>query len=364
MDVSVQAFEDTMPMRKDERIDPVKVGRVLVEKMAGLEGTPEILQFSGGRANLTYLLRWKCANGKVQEWVLRRPPLGPVAPKSHDMAREYRVLSQLYQAYPLAPKAVYFSEDTQVVGAPFLVMECRKGVVVRQTMPAMWENPLAARALAEGLVDAMAELHQVEPAAVGLANLGHPEGFMQRQLKGWAERWSLAQVETPDATPFQDVHAWLGRHLPPPQRTTLVHNDFKLDNIMMHPKNLGQAVAVFDWDMCTLGDPLADLGGLLGYWTQGDDTPARRSFTVMPSETSGYLTRQQATARYGQKTGLNVDDAEVYEVFGVWRTAVIVQQIYARWQRGQTQDARFAGYGKRATMLVEAAKQCTEAIDC
>ena len=359
-----QPSPDVMPMRHDERIDPEKVGNVLAGKIAGTVGTPQIFQFGGGKANLTYLLRWEGnKDSQIQEWVLRRPPLGPVAPKSHDMKREYQVLRQLYQAYPFAPQAVFFSEDPEVVGAPFLIMERRTGVVVRQTMPAKWKNnPTAAKALAQGLVDAMALLHQVKPADVGLDTLGRPEGFMQRQLRGWAGRWSLAQGENVDTTPFEDVHAWLVRRMPPAQRNALVHNDFKLDNVMMHPTILGQVSAVFDWDMCTLGDPLADLGGLLGYWTEVDDSPERRSFSVMPSEEPGYLTRQQAALRYGKKTGLNVDDAEVYEVFGLWRTAVIIQQIYARWSRGQTQDERFESYGNRAKMLVQAAKQRMEAI--
>lgn len=352
----MDGFLELIPMREDERIDPDKVGAALEGALPLGEGIPEILQFEGGKANLTYLLRYSQADGSQQEYVLRRPPLGPVAPKSHDMAREYKVLSRLNPAYPLAPMAYHFSEDPSVVGAPFLVMERRRGIVIRKELPERFRNqPDLNRRIGEMIVDGLVDLHGVDPEAVSLSDLGRAEGFMVRQVQGWAGRWENAKtVEVPL---FYELQAWLENNLPEPPRVSLVHNDFKLDNMMVEADDPSKAVAVFDWDMCTLGDPLADLGTLLGYWTEASDSEDRTAFAVMPTNQPGFPTRDEVVERYARRSGMDLANIAWYEVFAIWKTAVVIQQIYVRWHRGQTKDDRFKTYGKRAIHLIELAER-------
>ncbi len=346
---------ELIEMRPDARIVPETVAAALEGRLPGAHGVPEILQFRGGEANLTYLLRYRTEDGGAQEYVLRRPPPGPVAPKSHDMGREYAVLSRLYRAYPLAPRAFYFSEDPAVVGAPFLVMERRRGIVIRTELPARFRGqPALCRRIAEMVVDTLADLHAVDPDSVELGGLGRPEGFMERQVRGWAGRWEAAK--TAEVPAFDRLTAWLAGRVPPAPRAALVHNDFKLDNIMVDADDPGTPVAVFDWDMCTVGDPLADLGTLLGYWTEPGDSEARKAFAVIPSQEPGFLTRADAAARYGARHGVDVSHIRWYEVFGVWKIAVILQQLYVRWHRGVSRDERFRTYGARAERLIESAR--------
>jgi len=344
-----KSFHELIPMRPDERIDPERVGRFLAGKLPGAEGTPVIEQFEGGHANLTYLVKY----GNL-EYVLRRPPLGPVAPKSHDMGREYKVLSVLYQAYPLAPRAFLFSEDKEIVGAPFLVMERRKGIVIRKEMPEGFRgNPELNRRMSAMIVDGLAALHQVDAKAIGLDTLGKPEGFMERQVSGWAGRWEGAK--TADVPKFYEIHEWMKARIPQKPRASLVHNDYKLDNMMVSATDPATPVAVFDWDMCTMGDPLADVGTLLGYWVEATDGPARTSFPTMPTTAPGWYTRGEVAGHYARRTGIDVRDLRFYEIFANWKTAVVIQQIYVRFHRGQTQDVRFKEYGVRAIGLIDAA---------
>jgi aminoglycoside phosphotransferase (APT) family kinase protein len=288
--------------------------------------------------------------------VLRRPPLGPVAPKSHDMAREYTVLSRLYRAFPLAPRAFVFSDNAAVVGAPFLVMERRHGIVIRKELPERFRGrPELCRRIGEMMVDALADLHAVDPEAVELGELGRPEGFMARQVRGWAARWEAAKTE--DVPAFDRLTEWLGGRVPAAPRVSLVHNDFKLDNMMVDAQDPGRPVAVFDWDMCTVGDPLADLGTLLAYYTEPGDSPERKAFAEMPTAEPGFPTRAQVVQRYAARHGLDVSNARWYEVFGIWKTAVVIQQLYVRLHRGQTRDERFRTYGARARSLIASAQE-------
>ncbi|MCZ6532290.1 MAG: phosphotransferase family protein [SAR324 cluster bacterium] len=346
---AMDELAELIPMRPDERIDAVKVAEHLEGKLPGADGRPEILQFQGGKANLTYLLRYP-----EQEYVLRRPPLGPVAPKAHDMGREYRVLSVLHQAFALAPRAYYFSEDPQVVGAPFLIMERRNGIVIRQEMPDRYMNqPQLFRRMSEAIVDALVELHAVHPPRVGLEKLGRPEGFVQRQVEGWYQRWEASKTdEYPEVA---ELMPWLRSHIPPSLKVSLVHNDFKLDNMMVDEEDPARIVGVFDWDMCTLGDPLSDLGSLLGYWAEAGDSPERSAFRVMPTHLPGFVTREEVIKRYGDKSGTDLSHIRFHEIFSLFKLAVIVQQIYVRWVRGQTQDERFRDYAPRVQGLVKAA---------
>jgi aminoglycoside phosphotransferase (APT) family kinase protein len=323
--------------RADERLDPERVGRFLGGRIPHAAGTPEIWQFPGGHANLTYLVRYPAV-----DYVLRRPPHGDLAPGAHDMAREYRVLSVLYRAFPPAPRAYVYCEDPAVVGAPFFVMERRHGLVVRREVPERFgggTDPVQNRKLSTVIIDTLAEFHGVDYRAVGLEGLGKPDGFLARQVGGWARRWTRAATKpVPEADTV--VH-WLETTMPARQEASLVHNDWRLDNMAVDPDDPGRAVAVYDWDMCTLGDPLTDLGTLLSAWYEPGES--LHFLSPMPSRVPGFMTRAEAVARYGERRGVDVGQMAYYYVFGLFKMAVIVQQLYYRFHQGQTQDDRMAG---------------------
>jgi aminoglycoside phosphotransferase (APT) family kinase protein len=352
---------DVIPVREGEDFDRAALAAYLRDKLPNASGQPAVWQFGGGHANLTYLLHYQTAGGAT-EFVLRRPPIGPVAATSHDMGREYRVLSVLYRAFPLAPRAYLCCEDPSVIGAPFLVMERRQGIVVRATIPPEFgdgNDPTATRKLSEAVIDTLADLHQVDPTAVGLEALGKPEGFMQRQVTGWTQRWERAKTgEVPLATEISD---WLSRKLPPSPRPVLVHNDWRLDNMMLAPDDPGRVVAVFDWDMCTIGDPLADVGTLLASWFEADEEVG--PWTPMPSTMPGFITRRQAVARYAARTGIDVSRIGYYRVFGTFKMAVVLQQIYYRYHCGQTTDERFRIFEPMVDRLLELASTVAEQPD-
>lgn len=340
---------DTIEVRPDERFAEAKLAAYLRGKLPGSENELKVRQFGGGAANLTYLLDYGS-----HEYVLRRPPLGPVAKSAHDMAREYKVLSVLYQAFPYAPRAFLYCENTDLIGADFFVMERRRGVVVRRTMPPQFANfPDAARRMSEALVDALAAFHAVDYAALGLADLGQPEGFIERQVAGWYKRWHAAKEA--DLPEMEAVYHWLKANLPPSAEFSLVHNDYKLDNVMWAEDDPGRLVAIFDWDMCTLGDPLSDLGALLCYWTEPIDPPYFQGMAMMPTGDLGFLARQELVERYAQKSGRSVRNINFYHTLGLFRLVVIIAQIYIRYARGQTQDKRFAAFGPMIPLMARAA---------
>jgi len=345
--------DDTIPVRPDERFDEGRLAEYLRGRLPGADSPLTVRQFGGGAANLTYLLTF---DGR--EYVLRRPPLGPVAPRSHDMAREHRVLSVLHQAYPLAPRAFLYCEDPSPIGSPFFVMERRRGVVVRRAIPEVFAGvPGAERRLSEALVDALADLHAVDYRAVGLEALGRPEGFLERQVEGWWERWQKARLG--EMADMDVVYAWLKDHLPPIGAAGLVHNDYKLDNAMFAAEDPGRLVAVFDWDMCTLGDPLADLGSLLCYWSESGDPPALRAMAMMPTE--GFPGRAELVDRYAARSRRDVSGIAFHHVLGLFRLVVIAAQIYVRFHRGQTRDQRFGAFGPLVAVVAAAARSRAEA---
>ncbi len=347
---------DIIPIRADENFDQAKVADYLRDKLPHADRALEVVQFSGGHANLTYLLRY----GDT-EYVLRRPPLGPVAPGAHDMGREFRCLSVLYKGYPLAPRAYVFCEDTSLIGTPFFVMERRVGTVVRRTIPAHYgggDDPVANRKMSEVVVDALADLHAVDPASVGLDKMGKPEGFMTRQIDGWMGRFERAK--TKELQIAIDMHKWLHDHLPPSPQATLLHNDWRLDNMMLDTNDPGRCVAVFDWDMCTIGDPFADLGTLLSAWIEASEAPPGTQMVGMPSNVPGFMTRQQAVERYGKRHGIDVTHVPYYYVFGIFKIAIVLQQIYYRFHVGQTKDERFRNFEASAEMLFWRARESAD----
>jgi aminoglycoside phosphotransferase (APT) family kinase protein len=340
---------DTIDVRTDERFDEQRLGGYLHGRLPGADRTPDVRQFGGGAANLTYLLDYG-----THQYVLRRPPLGPVAKSAHDMRREYRVLSMLHQVFPYAPRAFLYCDDPSIIGSDFFVMERRQGVVVRRSMPPEFERmPDAPRRMSEALVDALAEFHAVDYAAIGLGDLGEPQGFIGRQIEGWYKRWHAAK--TKDVADMETAYTWLRSHQPETPVYSLVHNDYKLDNIMFDAANPSKISAIFDWDMCTLGDPLNDLGALLAYWVDPDDPPYFQGMAMMPTGELGFLRRRELVERYAEKSGRSVHDINFYHALGLFRLTVIIAQIYIRYVRGQTQDQRFAIFEMMIPLMARAA---------
>ena len=345
--------EHLIDVRSDEQLDEDALADYLHDNLPDADPPLTVRQFGGGKANLTYLLDYG-----AREYVLRRPPLGPVAKGAHDMERESTVLMRLHRAFPLAPKAVLYCDDPDVIGAPFFVMERRRGVVVRTTLPDVYADVGdAPQRLAYALVDALADLHAVDPAAVDLADLGRPDGFLERQIEGWHRRWEKAKPT--DVAAMTEVTEWLRAHHPAASDATLVHNDYKLDNVMWDPDDPGTPVAVFDWDMCTLGDPLSDLGALLTYWVRPDDPAPFQQFATMPLD-ERFPTRRALAERYAASSERDLSDLRFYHVLGLYRLTVIVAQIYIRYQRGQTNDERFAGLGPMIEITAQAARDVTQ----
>ncbi len=336
---------DVAPIREDETFDRERVAAYLHANLPDVGDRPiTFLQFPGGKANLTYLARV----GDDLELVLRRPPLGPVAPGSHDMAREYSVLARLWEVFPKAPRAYLLCTDEEVMGKPFFVMERRRGIVIREAWPPGFGDETRRRTAVD-LVDTLAALHLVDYESLGLADLGRPEGFVARQVAGWTKRWHLAKEH--DLAAMDELGSYLEANVPEPQRAVLLHNDFKLDNTMVRVD--GTLEAVFDWDMATLGDPLVDLGTALAYWADPDDA----TFLIFGDSVvslSPYLSRDDVAARYAGRTGFDVSTLDFYLALAMYRLTVIIQQIYIRYVRGQTRDERFAGLGAVVPALAEA----------
>jgi aminoglycoside phosphotransferase (APT) family kinase protein len=336
---------ETSPIRPGEELNIQALTSYLKDKIeGGAELTIE--QFPGGHSNLTYLLRTP-----AREYVLRRGPLGPVAPKAHDMVREYTVLKALHPYFAPAPRVFHLCQDTSIIGAIFVIMERRHGIVVRDHIPAgLAAFPDYPRRVSTGFVNCLVEFHAVDIVKHGLIGLGKPEGFLERQVRGWFDRWQRAKTE--EIEDMDRLIGWLTEHLPPSPAPTMVHNDFKLDNVMLSLDDPGRVEAVLDWEMATVGDPLADLGLILCYWAQPSSPGASK-----PAITSGpgWFAREELVARYAALTGRDVSRISYYEIFAIFKLAVVVQQIFFRFYRGQTQDERFRHFDKRVHNLIQQA---------
>lgn len=310
-----------------------------------------VLQFPHGSANLTYLLCFGDA-----EFVLRRPPFGRIAPGAHDMVREYRVLSRLWTALPTAPRAYLLCQDHDIVGADFVVMERRRGVVARNDIPpAMRHHREVGRRIGFAIVDAMADLHLVDAEQCGLGGLGRPDGFTRRQVEGWTTRWGLVRPEDGgNRTTAETMDTLADRLLasvPPPSHPTLVHNDIKPDNCQFDPDDPDRVRSIFDWDMTTLGEPLVDLGTLLNYWPDpSDESDASRTANTGLSMT-GLPPRVEMVERYRERTGIDTSHIGWFEAFAAWKTGVVIQQLHDRWRRGESTDPRMESIADRLGAL-------------
>jgi aminoglycoside phosphotransferase (APT) family kinase protein len=301
-------------------------------------------QFQGGHSNLTYLLSF----GDL-EFALRRPPFGPVPPKAHDMAREYRILEAVHPVFPLAPKTYLLCEDESVIGSTFYVMERRRGLVVRHEEPGQLAGqPQQRQRASQAMVDVLAQLHLVDIKVHGLSALGKPTGFVERQVKGWHQRWQGSK--TTEQSDMDSLSDWLMARLPEDATTpSLVHGDYKLDNVMFDPGDVGRLVGVFDWEMSAVGDPLIDVGLFLAYWVH--IAPMSSESLVIVTTRPGWFTRDEVLARYEERTRHDLREIKFYEVFAVFKIAVVLQQIFFRYHRGQTDDPRFANLDKQVDVL-------------
>jgi aminoglycoside phosphotransferase (APT) family kinase protein len=345
--VDVQADRNPVAaVRQGEELDWRRLDRYLKSVLPGLAGEPRISQFPGGNSNLTYRLEY--AN---EDLVLRRPPFGTKARSAHDMGREFRIMTALKPVYPAVPDALHYTPDESVIGSEFYVMRKVPGHLVGRELPAEWNfSAEQTRRLGIHFWEKLIELHQVDYRAAGLADFGRPEGYVERQIRGWNGRFERAV--TPDVDDFTDVRDWLEDNLPAESGNhAVLHGDYRIDNVLLAPDDPCRIAAVLDWEICAIGDPLMDLGNSLAYWIEADDPSDLRRLSMQPSAAPGMPSRAEILQLYQEKTGLKIPEFTFYLVYGYWRLAVILQQIYYRYFHGQTQDERFRGFGARILLL-------------
>lgn len=339
--------ETAKPIRPGEELDTAKLTAYLAQHFGPGEIT--VAQFPGGHSNLTYLVR----HGD-REYVLRRPPFGSKVKSAHDMGREYTVLTKLWPVYDRAPRPYAYEATGDVLGAPFYLMERRHGVVLRRQVPAAVADDLPrVRRICEHLVDALVDLHAVDYAAAGLSDFGKPTGYIERQVSGWSKRYVDSQTdEIPAVT---EAAAWLAAHMPAEGAPALIHNDFKFDNVIFDA-DLERITGVLDWEMATVGDPLMDLGTSLSYWVDPGDPQSFYQLPFGPTARPGMMTRKEYAERYLERSGRRAGNLVFYYAFGLFKTAVVLQQIYYRWRKGNTTDERFAQLIVGVRILAEQAR--------
>ncbi|RLQ96108.1 phosphotransferase family protein [Falsibacillus albus] len=345
-----QIKKDTIRVRPGEELDAGRLEGFLRSHLGEIlpDGNLQVRQFSAGHSNLTYEL-------KLDDWeaVLRRPPLGPVAPKAHDMEREYRILSEIESYFPPAPKPILFSKDQSIVGSPFFLMERKLGIVLDSEFPAQIEaTKEEGRKLSTIMVERLVELHEIDYQITGLNEMTKPDGFMVRQVKGWNGRYLRAQTDDIKEADF--LMAWLEKNIPDQQAATVIHYDFKLNNAMFND-DLTEMIGLFDWEMTTVGDPLADLGVAMSYWIQNDDPDLLKFGLGKPPVTihPGFMNRREFIEEYGRRSGRDVGSMNFYLTFAYFKLAVICQQIYYRYKKGQTNDPRFSGFNQFVESLIK-----------
>ncbi len=335
--------DQPIAVRANELPDLHKLRQWLTGKIIETNDDLQILQFPGGYSNLTYLLQ----TGS-NEFVLRKPPFGADIKSAHDMGREFNVLKSLKPVFPSIPDPLLYCEDLSIIGTPFYIMQRVRGVILRNRIPKGMElDHHSLKSISEAAVDNLALLHSLDLESTGLIQLGKPEGYVQRQVQGWIKRYFNA--ETDAIIEMNQTAEWLNANLPPDGKPAFIHNDYKYDNLVLDPHDLSHILAVLDWEMATVGNPLMDLGTSLAYWAEAGDSEALKPFnlTWLP----GNLTRQEVLERYAGITGADVSDFLYYYVFGSFKIAVIVQQIYARYKKGFSTDPRFAS-------LIHVVKAC------
>ncbi|MQA26171.1 MAG: phosphotransferase [Micromonosporaceae bacterium] len=334
--------EEARAVRGEDGFDVGAMNSWLAERVDGLAGEPEVRQFPGGASNLTYLLRYP-----DRDLILRRPPGGTKAKSAHDMRREHRIQSGLKPVFPYVPEMLALCTDESVIGGDFYVMEKLDGIILRRELPSgLTLTPAEARQLCHSVIDRLVELHSIDPDEAGLSDIGKGRGYVRRQVTGWSDRYRRAQ--TWNVPSYRRVMAWLDANQPDDVRTCVIHNDYRFDNVVLDAGDPQRIIGILDWEMATLGDPLMDLGGGLAYWMQTDDGRLALAHARQPTHLPGMLTRREVVEYYCARTGLPSDNWTFYEVFGLFRLAVIAQQIYYRYYHKQTHNPAF----KRMWILV------------
>ncbi|WP_216829855.1 phosphotransferase family protein [Alkalihalobacterium elongatum] len=342
----MEQYSETIEIRKGEDFDQTALKQYLEVVIEGIPTGPlEVKQFPTGVSNLTYLIR--CGDWEA---VMRRPPSGPLPPKAHDMKRESEFLQRLYPAYQLVPKPYIYCEDKSIIGVPFYVMERKKGIVLNDQFPqGVKVTKELCETISNEVVDALAQLHQVDYKKVELSGFGHPDGFLERQVYGWIKRYERSKTD--EVPYFEQLANWFVHHIPKSPDATIIHNDYKLNNMLLS-KDLTQIEAVLDWEIATIADPLFDLAGALGYWMEEDDpetlTNSLPTVTTMP----GFIKRSEFIHRYSLKTGRDIPSLHYYLAFTYFKLAVVLQQIFYRWKMGQTSDERFSEFDVRVKNLM------------
>lgn len=351
------SYSDTVPVRKGEELDLPTLENFLRENIEDIpEGSLEIKQFGAGHSNLTYQLT-------IDEWqaVLRRPPHGPVAPKAHDMNREFIILNELHQVFPLAPRPFLYSDEVSIVGSPFFVMERKHGLVLDTTFPKdIQPTPELGRKISEEMVDNLVRLHDIDYTQTAFTNMTQPQGFMERQVNGWITRYERAKTD--EIKGVEELKNWLVKSIPNSSTPTIIHYDYKLNNAMFS-NDLSEMVGLFDWEMTTVGDPLADVGAAMSYWIQADDPDLLKQGLGKPPVTvvDGFYTREEFIERYAMKSGRDLSSIHFYLTFAYFKLAVICQQIYYRYKKGQTNDPRFAHFNYFVNSLIQYAVETSKA---
>ncbi len=340
-------LDKAVAVRPGEELDLDRLASFLEKEVEGFAPPIQLKQFPGGYSNLTYQITF---GGK--DWILRRPPFGANIKSGHDMGREYRILAGLSPLYAIAPTPLLYCEDESVLGASFYIMEKIPGVILRTNMPAdLQPSPDLMRGIATSFTETLADLHKIDYAKAGLENLGKPEGYIQRQISGWIKRYEKAKTD--DIPDMHAVGKWLDAHQPDTTRASLIHNDFKYDNLVLNQTDWTNVIGLLDWEMATLGDPMMDLGTTLGYWVEPNDPPAMQALKLSPTTLPGNPTRAELAALYGEASGSSLDNLVFYYAYGLFKIAVIVQQIYARYKLGYSKDERFAS-------LIHAVRACSQ----
>lgn len=348
-------IDRSAPVRAGEELPHNLLRDYLAAHLPELDGPLTVEQFPAGFSNLTYLLRIG-----DRELVLRRPPIGAKIKTAHDMSREYRILSHLYPVYNKVPRPLLFCDDEAILGAPFYVMERVQGVILRAQPPRGIDlTPALMRSLSETFIENLASIHEIDYEAARLGDLGSPQGYVKRQVEGWTKRYFNARTD--DVPAIERLAEWLQQNLPADSaKAALIHNDYKYDNLVLAPENLGRVVAVLDWEMATIGDPLMDFGTSLGYWVEATDPEEWQRYGFGLTSLPGSLTRSELLDHYERRTGRRVDEPVFYFAYGLLKIAVIVQQIYFRYQKGLTRDPRFAQLGALVKACGDLAQRAIE----
>jgi len=346
--------DQAVATRKGEELDAKKLLEFLKNQVEGLEGELAIAQFPGGYSNLTYALTLG-----DHHWVLRRPPVGANIKSGHDMGREFKILSALQGHYGKVPKPLAYTEDVSIMGCPFYVMERVPGVILRSAMSKeMYPKPELMQGIADAWLDTLVELHEVDYKRAGLADFGKPDGYIGRQIEGWGKRYFNAKTD--EVPKLEKAWKWLEANMPEGTHTALIHNDFKYDNLVLSEDDWTKVLAVLDWEMATLGDPLMDVGTSIGYWVNPDDPDFMRQLNLSPTHLPGNPKRGEIIHQYALKSGREITNEVFLYVYGLFKIAVIVQQIYARYKQGFSQDARFASLIQGVKTIGEIADRAIE----